>query len=108
MFCIKNHEKSSPFPLNLFVITGMAAGLRVGGKSSGVISTEKCIDSILQDCVEIANDADFHNETNNYRPVFQHSLECNLKSSPECPGPLLCVLFSRGSVVTVCVTVLFS
>ena len=97
MFCIKNHEKSSPFPLNLFVITGMAAGLRVGGKSSGVISTEKCIDLILQDCVEIANDADFHNETNNYRPVFQHSLRC--KSSPECQGLLWCVLFSWGSVV---------
>ena len=68
--------------LHSLLICSVISGMAAGGKSSGVMSTERCIDSILQDYVKIANDADFHNETNNYRSVFQHSLLC--KSSPEC------------------------
>ena len=68
--------------LHSLLICSVISGMAAGGKSSGVMSTERCIDSILRDYVKIANDADFHNETNNYRSVFQHSLRC--KSSPEC------------------------
>ena len=66
------------YPVVIIVMT------TAGGGTSGVISagTERSIDAVLQDCCEVANDSDFHNKTNDYRSVFQHSVRC--KSSTEC------------------------
>ena len=70
--------------LSLFIYSVVLVMATAGGGTSGVISagTERSIDAILQDCCEVANDSDFHNKTNDYRSVFQHSVRC--KSSTEC------------------------
>ena len=70
--------------LYLFIYSVIIVMTTAGGGTSGVISagTERSIDAVLQDCCEVANDSDFHNKTNYYKPVFQHSVQC--KSSTEC------------------------
>ena len=70
--------------LSLFIYSVVLVMATAGGGTSGVISagTERSIDAILQDCCEVANDSDFHNKTNDYKSVFQHTVRC--KSSTEC------------------------